>query len=312
MDESKDHSILVTGGLGFIGRAVVKLLRRTGYGEIALDQGPLHKSLPPESAAGREETSSVVFCDIADAAQLQSVFESRRIAGIIHLAAVLPTAAQGEPARATDVNIRGSLSVLEMARRFGVRRVVFGSSLSVYGTCAPDHFVSEDDRAAPQDLYGAAKLYVEQLGEVYRRAGLEFVSLRIGRVVGRGARSATSAWRSEIFELLDATESTEIALPYTGSERLLIVHADDVARMLVTLLRAPRLGYSLYNAPCEAITVDALKREVESLNPNISVKLGGTSAEGNPRLLDTSRFVQEFGFQAAPIFALLKNERERK
>ena len=54
--------------------------------------------------------------------------------------------------------------MLEMARQFGVGRFVFGSSLSVYGTCSPDHAVSETDRAAPEDVYGAAKLYVEQLG----------------------------------------------------------------------------------------------------------------------------------------------------
>jgi len=48
MDECGDKSILVTGGLGFIGQAVVKLLRRTGYGAIALDRAPLNKPLPPE------------------------------------------------------------------------------------------------------------------------------------------------------------------------------------------------------------------------------------------------------------------------
>ena len=59
------------------------------------------------------------------------------------------------------------------------------------------------DRAAPEDLYGAAKLYVEQLGKALADSGvLQFVSLRIGRIVGPGARSATSAWRSAIFELL--------------------------------------------------------------------------------------------------------------
>ena len=104
---------------------------------------------------------------------------------------------------ATQVNVEGSLNLLEMARQFEVRRFLFGSSLSVYGTCPAHQVVTEMDRAAPEDLYGAAKLYVEQLGEAYRQAhGLEFVSLRIGRVVGPGARSATSVWRSEIFECL--------------------------------------------------------------------------------------------------------------
>ena len=92
------------------------------------------------------------------------MFEKERIEGIIHLAAILPTAAQRNPLRATQVNVQGSANVLEMARVFQVRRVVFGSSLSIYGTCAADHIVSELDRAAPEDLYGAAKLYVEQLG----------------------------------------------------------------------------------------------------------------------------------------------------
>jgi nucleoside-diphosphate-sugar epimerase len=309
MDERSDNSILVTGGLGFIGQAVVKLLLREGYRVISLDQAPLNHPIPPSSAEGQGAPIRAVVCDIADTAQLQGIFESRKIAGIIHLAAILPTAAQRDPARATKVNVFGSLNLLELARRFEVPRLVFGSSLSVYGSGAADHVVSEHDRTAPQDLYGAAKLYVEQLGEIYRRTGLDFVSLRIGRVVGCGARSATSAWRSEIFELLDAKQATEIKLPYVGSERLLLVHVDDVARMLVTLLHAQRPGYSLYNAPCDAITVDDLKREVESLNANISVKLGEASAEGNPRLLDSNRFVQEFKFRADPIFERLKSER---
>ena len=103
-------------------------------------------------------------------ASLQQVFETRHIGGIIHLAAILPTAAQRDPVRATQVNVTGSLHLLELAQRFEVKRFVFGSSLSVYGTCPADRFVSEADRAAPEDLYGAAKLYVEQLGEAYRQS----------------------------------------------------------------------------------------------------------------------------------------------
>src|ERR1700687_3098182 len=174
MDAQNSSSMLVTGGRGFIGRAVAQLLQRAGY-VVSLDA-----SLPTSSSAkGRE-----VECDLTDASRLQRVFEMEQIGGIIHLAAILPTAAAREPAQATQVNIKGSLHLLEMARRFGVRRVVFGSSLSVYGTCPADEVVSETNRAAPEDLYAAGKLYVEQLGEAYRRSyGLELVGLRIGRVV---------------------------------------------------------------------------------------------------------------------------------
>ncbi len=301
MDAAKNNSVLVTGGRGFVGRAVVKLLLRAGYRVISLDTS---------EPVARDDCEAVreVVCDIGNADRLRCVFEAEPIGGIVHLAAVLPTAAEREPVRATRVNVDGSLHLLEMARQFGVGRWLFGSSLSIYGTCAADQVVSEMDRAAPEDLYGTAKLYVERLGQTYREGhGLEFVSLRIGRVVGPGARSATSPWRSEIFEFQRASHAVEIAVPYVGSERTLLVHVDDVARMLVRLLRATSPRHAVYNAVCESITVADLKREVETLNSNVKVKMGEADAKGNPRLLDSSRFTGEFDFTTAPIREQLRS-----
>jgi nucleoside-diphosphate-sugar epimerase len=239
--------------------------------------------------------------------RVEARVEAETIRGIIHLAAILPTAAQREPLRTTLVNVDGSVHLLEMARQFGVQRFVFGSSLSVYGTGAADHVVSELDRAAPEDLYGAAKTYIEQLGQAYaERDSLEFVSLRIGRVLGPGSGSTTSAWRSEIFELLGSNQPVEIVLPYVGSERLLVVHVDDAARMLITLLQAPHPAHAVYNAPCESMVVADLKREVEALNKNVKVKLGEAFAQGNPRLLDSSRFTNEFRFTITAICKRLR------
>lgn len=247
-----------------------------------------------------------VAADITDLSCLKGLFETKPVDAIVHLAAILPTAAQREPLLATKVNIQGSIHLLELAKEFHVRRFIFGSSLSVYGTCPEDEIVSETDRAAPEDLYGAAKLYVEQLGDSYRRLhGMEFVSLRIGRVVGPGARSTTSAWRSEIFERIASGDAAEIAIPYAGSERILAVHVDDVARMVLELLRAPQLRHTVYNAACESVMVRELKREVERLNPLVRVELGGQAVVGNPRRVDWSRFAGEFGFGVTPIFEQL-------
>lgn len=303
MDAAADGTVLVTGGRGFIGRAVVKLLQRAGYRVVSLDISPA------TGAAGHDhESARQIACDVSDAVQLEQIFKTTRFGGILHLAAILPTAAQRDPLRATRVNISGSVNLLEMARRFGVHRMVFGSSLSVYGTCAADDVVSEAHAAAPEDLYGAAKLYVEQLGKIYgKRHGIEFVSLRIGRVVGAGAESITSPWRSRIFECLGAAHPFEIAIPYVGTERILLVHVDDVARMLVALLQADRLNHVAYNAPCEPMTVADLKRDVEALNSNVTIKTCEECAKGNPRLLDSSRFAQEFGFATAPIREQLRN-----
>jgi len=306
MDADPNSSVLVTGARGFVGRAVVKLLQREGYRVVALDTSA--------TAVGGDDRESAknVMCDISYAEELRCLFEAEPIRGIIHLAAILPTAAQREPFLATRVNVDGSVHLLEMARQFGVRRFVLGSSLSVYGSRSPDRVVSELDRAAPEDLYGAAKAYIEQLGQAYgERHGLEFASLRIGRVVGPGSRSTTSAWRSEIFELLDSKKPVEITVPYVGSEKLLLVHVDDVARMLMTLLRSSQPAHAIYNAPCESMIVADLKRKVEALNDHIKVRLGEALAAGNPRVLDSHRFQQEFDFKMTPIAERLGEFRNR-
>jgi nucleoside-diphosphate-sugar epimerase len=295
MEPGKHNNVLVTGARGFVGRSVAKLLRRHSYTVISLDK----------SSAGTDSTE--VVCDITDRAALRDVFQREHPEAIIHLAAILPTAAQREPLPATQVNIQGSVNLLELATEFSVRRFILGSSMSVYGTWPADESVSETSRAAPEDLYAAAKLYVERLGEAYRvKHGLEFVSLRIGRVVGPGARSATSAWRSEIFERLGDADAAEINLPYSDSERVLLVHVEDVAQIVLKLLQAPQLAHPLYNAACESVIVGELKSTIQRLNPKIKVSLGGRAVEGNPRRVDWSRFREEFGFEMLPISEQLK------
>jgi nucleoside-diphosphate-sugar epimerase len=294
LHEEKPRSILVTGGRGFLGRAAAKLLQRADYRVISLDR--------TETETSSNGPILEIVCDITDARQLQSVLQRERVGRILHLAAILPTAAQRDPPLATRVNIQGSINLLEMARQFGIPRFVFGSSLSVYGTGRADHAVSEVERAAPEDVYGAAKLYVEQVGEAYRHShGLNFVALRIGRVVGPGAQSTTSAWRSQIFEFLSTSRQVEIVVPYRTEETLLLLHVDDAAKMLLTLLEAPSTAHSVYNAPCESFAVADLKHWVEELNRNVRVRTGTRWATGNPRLLDSSRFCHEFRFQGVPI-----------
>ena len=300
MQNPTNNSVMVTGAEGFVGRAVTRLLAGSGRRVIALD------SLSSRSASNLDSTTKVV-CDVRNQVQLQAVFERHSVGAIIHLASILPTAAERNPGLATQVNILGSLNLLEVANRSGIRRFIFGSSLSIYGTHSEDHVVSEADPAAPEDVYGAAKLYVERLGAAFASLHqMEFVSLRIGRVVGSGAHSTTSAWRSEIFELLQTDHPAEIFIPYVGAEKILLVHVEDVARALVTLVEAPRSAQNIYNAPCESWTVIDLKTFLNSLNPKIHIRLGDAQASGNPRVLDWTRFRDEFRFNGLPIEQRLK------
>jgi len=300
MHSEPNKSVLVTGGRGFIGRAVVKLLRRKGYPVISLDRSPA----PANELRGWLELEG----DVTEGANFRSVVRAHRIHSIIHLAAILPTTARQDPFTAFQVNLVGGRTVLYESGDLRVRRFVFGSSLSVYGTYPPDRVVSETDLARSEDSYGGAKKYIEECGQIGRdRGGMDFVSLRIGRVLGAGSNSVTSAWRSEIFELLKSDQPAEIFIPYRPSERILVVHVDDVAEMLLALLSASRTQHAIYNAPCESLLVGDLKRVVESLNPNLTVRLGDGCPTGNPQMLDFSRFQKEYAVETTSIFDRLRN-----
>jgi len=94
-------------------------------------------------------------------------------------------------------------------------------------------------------------------------------------------------------------------VPYVDSERLLLVHIDDVAKALVSLLRTGHVTHTVYNAPCESAVVGDLKREIERLNSRIHVGVGDACATCNPRLVDWSRFEEEFSVSVPPIFERL-------
>jgi nucleoside-diphosphate-sugar epimerase len=164
--------VVVTGGEGFIGRDVRSVLLSGGDDVISLDR-----------QNGRQSFGGLSLeCDITDGQRVEEIFASmsRQVYGIAHLASTLRTASERDPKQATEVNILGSLNVLEAARKFGVARVVFASSISIYGSKGTQDDVSETDYTAPEDMYGAAKKYIEVLGNTYsHKFGIQFVSMRI-------------------------------------------------------------------------------------------------------------------------------------
>lgn len=289
--------ILVTGGGGFIGRYVCSSLSAGGKKVLALDQ----KS--PGAPAGESAYHSLK-CDITDKDRLEDVFREHSFTAIIHLASLLNTASREDPRLATVVNVGGSLNIMEAAGRFQVPRVIYGSSISVYGSrCGPDrHGVSETEPAAPEDLYGASKRYVEMLGEARApQLGIEFIALRIPCVLGPGAVETSSPWRSDIFEKFGLSCKTEVAIPHGRDEALPLVHVEDVADMFVRLAEAEQVSFSVYNAPSETWTLGELARYVESLDGNIRITFGQSAVRGIPGATNGRRFAAEFGYAAVPL-----------
>jgi len=279
MDLAEDQTtILVTGACGHIGREVCRTLREAGLKVLLTD-------------VSNDGGQDVVACDLRSKGDVSRLFQSCPIRAVIHLAGILPSAFMVDPALAVEVNIGGSVELMRQSAAVRVKRFLFASSMSVYGTSPARQSVTEEDPIAPGDAYGASKRAVELIGETLaKNQAFEFVSLRIARVVGPGIKKTSSPWRAQIFE----AHPNVISLPFLPKAALSLVHAAEVARMFLTLVRAPEIKHAVYNTPVEIWEANRLKEVVEELK-GIRVELEPKGAHGG-RLSDGNRFTQEFGF----------------
>ena len=164
--------VLITGAGGEIGHALVTGLAGSETGIITLDVNPLDATLAP--LVQREFTGSVTDANLLD--RILAEFE---VECVFHLAALLSTRAEFTPLAAHQVNVGGTLALLEFAQKEGEshgRPVVFvyPSSIAVYGlpdlqTKASAGRVREDEYQHPTTMYGCNKLYCEELGRYYAR-----------------------------------------------------------------------------------------------------------------------------------------------
>ncbi|MGH9902220.1 MAG: SDR family NAD(P)-dependent oxidoreductase, partial [Pyrinomonadaceae bacterium] len=164
---------LVTGGAGFIGSNVVRLLGEEGYEVIALD------NLATGYRQNIDRLSGVSFVegDVRDADLVARLMNG--VAVVFHLAAsVGNTRSIERPVEDSEINVIGTLRVLEAARRAGVRKIVCSSSAAIFGELK--HLpIREDHPAEPDSPYGVSKLAEEKQCLVYAKLyDLEAVCLR--------------------------------------------------------------------------------------------------------------------------------------
>jgi UDP-glucose 4-epimerase len=173
-------TVLVTGGAGFIGSHLVRALMNAGHKVRVIDNlstGHRSNLLDVQSDIDFREG------DIREAEDCQTAVIG--VQGIFHLAALASVSrSMDDPLTTHDVNVNGTLNLLEAARHAGVRRIVFSSSSSIYGD-APELPKHEGVEPLPRSPYAASKLASEQYVLAYARAGLiEGVALRYFNVFG--------------------------------------------------------------------------------------------------------------------------------
>ena len=170
--------VLVSGGAGYIGSHMARLLAERGHEVTVLDN----------LSAGRREAirwGDFIQADIRDAEALKTVFKKARYDIVFHFSGLIAVGESvTEPSKYYDNNFVGTWRLLEAMRSAGVDRFVFSSSAAVYGNPETEK-LDENHPLRPLSPYGRSKLMIEWLLEDYSRAyGLRSVSFRYFNAAG--------------------------------------------------------------------------------------------------------------------------------
>jgi nucleoside-diphosphate-sugar epimerase len=262
-------TLLITGGTGFVMSVLARrwLELHPQSRLVVLDAAPLDAQAR-RYFAPVEARLTVVVADVTQPGRWREALSGCGITRVVHGATITPlsrgTAAEAkrepeaeDPGRIIDVNVMGTIAVLDWARtQPALERFIYVSSGAVYkhhGPDRPGEPLPEDGYVMPRRLYGISKLASELITERYGDLfGLSSASVRLSSVYGTMDRvTASRNFRHVPNRLahlaLEGRKEVRVnTLDAVGD----YIHVEDAADAILALLRVPRLTYSAYNVAC--------------------------------------------------------------
>ena len=234
-------NVLVTGGAGFIGSHIVRTL---------LERGDTVRVLDNFSTGKRENLTGLdidlVEADLCDASRVTQA--CRGIDVIFHEAAFVsvPQSMQ-EPTVCFDVNVTGTASLFEAARKARVRRIVFATSAAVYGD-SEDYPLTEETALRPLSPYAASKRVDEIYGQLYTTSfGLDVVALRYFNVYGPRQRPDSMYAAAVPIFIRRLLEDKPITIFGDGGQTRDLIYVGDVVRANLIAAEHPAAPGGIFN-----------------------------------------------------------------
>ena len=273
-------TVLVTGGLGFIGSKVVLQLLKKDIDVLVTDLDIVKNKDKLESNILKiGKNKDKVKCqklDITNYKEIENIFQNNKIDSVINLAYGIGTICEENPLLASKINIVGTTSIFEMIVKYKIRRLVFASSETVYGAHQEffgNRAVTEEDYSGINNhfyTYGVMKLLNEFMAEKYiKKHGCSIAYTRPSVVFGYGRQNTAINW-AEDFAAKPALGQAAY-LPFSKKNRDNWIYVDDCAEQLVRLALKETLNFSCFNTGAETLDGEQLEATVKKIIPDAEI-----------------------------------------
>ena len=269
-------SVLVTGGLGFIGANVVLQLLKRDISVIVADlenEKNKEKLLNKIGKIGKT-SNAVTFekLDITNIDNLENIFSSYEIDSVINLAYGIGAICEEQPLLASKINIVGTTSIFDMVVKHNIRRLVFASSETVYGekqSVYGQRALTEEDFTGINNhffTYGVMKLLNEFMAEKYiKKHGCSIAYTRPSVVFGFGRQNTALNWAEEFASKPALGHAVD--LPFSKNNRDNWIYVEDCAEQLVRLCLKDKLNFSCFNTGSQTVDGYELEETVKKFIP---------------------------------------------
>lgn len=252
--------ILITGGAGFIGSHIADIFIDNNYKVIVADN----------LSTGRKENinDKAVFydIDIKNLNSLEDIFKKHNIEYVIHLAAQVSVPnSMRDPINDANENIIASINVLELSKKYNIKKIIVSSSAAVYGM--PNYLpIDEKHSANPISYYGLSKLTMEKYIELYN---IDYIICRFSNVYGPRQTPHGEAGVVSIF-IDNFINNKEINIFGNGEQTRDFIYVKDIAKIFLELVKNNVSKQVLNISTNSAITINKLFESIVKIsNKNI-------------------------------------------
>ncbi len=298
-------NIMVLGASGMFGRkTVLHMLQDKDIDNVvSVDIAP-----PPAWALKQydpwKEKFHYVRGTVADLEDILNASKLMKIDGIVNWAFVMSLQdLNSNPRLSTKVNVYGMCNAFEAARLIGAKRVVYASSMTVYGPASLyGEEIPEDVILSPSSSYAVAKVYAEIIAAQYHNQyGINFTGVRPTIGYGHGGKSPAQFWS-------DMPSMAAVGKPYRldtdGNMSMSLVTADDLAIFTTMLMKAESSPRPVYNVGTPLVNFRDLAKVVKKYIPDAVIEFGNKPspmAMGKPLNVTSKAAKDDFGFECMSL-----------